>query len=223
MSARFVALSRFSRNKFIQGGLPAEKITHKPNFIIPDPGEKQAPGSLAVYVGRLSAEKGLKTLLHAWGRLPPQIRLHIFGDGPMRAELEHLASTLNLRHVTFHGHVKNDVVRTAIKSARLLIFPSENYENFPLTIIEALSCGTPIVCSRLGAMQEIVIDGVTGLHFTPGAAEDLADKVSSLWDCPQRIGDMGKAARHDYEQNYTAEKNYAQLMEIYRDAMSYAR
>jgi len=219
----FIALSRFSRNKFIQGGLPPGKIAHKPNFVHPDPGKKRESGYAAVYVGRLSAEKGLETLLRAWRLLPSQVRLQIFGDGPLRAPLERLASSLNLRNLTFHGRVTNNLAQEAIKGARLLICPSENYENFPLTIVEALSCGTPVVCSRLGAMQEIVLDGQTGLHFSPGAAEDLADKVVSVWDRPERIKEMGSAARQDYEQKYTAEKNYVQLMQIYHEAISLTR
>lgn len=213
-----IALSQFSRRKFIEGGLPAERITVKPNFVSPDPGEKTETGEGAVFVGRLSPEKGLKTLLRAWQHL--SIPLRILGDGPLRAELERMASDLNLSRVTFLGHVSRDTTQAAIKNAKVLILPSECYENFPMTIVEALSCGTPVVCSRLGAMQEIVADGSTGLHFTPGNPEDLADKVAWTWDHPARVEEMGRAARRDYEQKYTAESNYAALMSIYDQALS---
>jgi glycosyltransferase involved in cell wall biosynthesis len=89
-----------------------------------------------------------------------------------------------------------------------------------MTIVEALSCGTPVVCSRLGAMQEIVTDGGTGLHFTPGDPEDLAEKVAWVWDHPAQVKEMGRAARREYEQRYTAENNYAALMSIYHQAIS---
>jgi glycosyltransferase involved in cell wall biosynthesis len=215
-----IALTEFSRRKFTEGGLPAEKIVVKPNFISPDPGEKKEVGEGAVFVGRFWPEKGVATLLRAWRQLPTPIPLRIFGDGPLRTELERMASDLNLSNVTFAGHVSNEITQAAIKSARLLIFPSENYENFPVTIVEALSCGTPVVCSRLGAMQEIVRDRVTGLHFTPGNSGELAQQVAWAWDHPSEVKEMGRAARLDYEQKYTAESNYATLMSIYRQAIS---
>jgi glycosyltransferase involved in cell wall biosynthesis len=84
-----------------------------------------------------------------------------------------------------------------------------------MVIAEAMACGTPIVCSRLGAMQEIVADGRTGLHFTPGDAEDLAQKAGWAWTHADEVSAMGRAARCEYERNYTAEKNYASLMKIY--------
>jgi glycosyltransferase involved in cell wall biosynthesis len=217
-----IALTQFSRYKFAEGGLPAEKIVVKPNFVAPDPGAKENIGEGAVFVGRFSSEKGLATLLRAWRKLRVPIPLRILGDGPLRGDLERLASSLNLSNVTFMGHVGNDVTQAAIKNARVLVLPSENFENFPVTIVEALSCGTPVVCSRLGAMQEIVAEKVTGLLFSPGNPEDLAEKVAWVWDHPGETKDMGRAARREYEQKYTAESNYSTLMSIYQQALSIA-
>ena len=214
-----IALTQFSRRKFTEGGLPAEKVVVKPNFVAPDPGQKKEAGDSAVFVGRFWPEKGVATLLRAWRQLRVPFPLRILGDGPLRPQLERMAYDMNLSNVTFLGHVDNVTTQAAIKDARLLIFPSENYENFPVTIVEALSCGTPVVCSRLGAMQEIVTDKVTGLHFTPGDAEDLAEKVAWAWDHPGEVRDMGRAARLDYEQKYTAEQNYAALISIYQQAI----
>jgi len=216
----FVALSEFSRRKFIEGGFPDAKIKVKPNFVAPDPGARNEAGDDAVFVGRLSPEKGIKTLLRAWAQLHVPVNLRIYGDGPLRGELEQLAYDLKLSRVNFLGHVDHADTQAAIKNARFLVLPSECYENFPLTIIEALSCGTPVICSRLGAMQEIVADGCTGLHFTPGSPEDLADKVAWAWEHPRQVKDMGKAARQDYEQKYTAESNYDSLMSIYHHAIA---
>jgi len=216
----YIALSQFSRRKFTDGGLPAAKIRVKPNFVAPDPGERNGSGEGAVFVGRLSPEKGLKTLLQAWHHLPAPIPLQIFGDGPQRAELEQMASDLNLSSVTFRGHVNHDTTQTAIKNAHVLILPSECYENFPMTIVEALSCGTPVICSRLGAMQEIVTHLETGLHFTPGNPEDLAEKLAWAWDHPAKLENLGKAGRREYEQKYTAENNYSELMSIYDQAIN---
>jgi glycosyltransferase involved in cell wall biosynthesis len=219
----FIALSEFSRRKFIEGGFPDAKVRVKPNFVSPDPGERNEAGDDAVFVGRLSPEKGLKNLLRAWGQLRLPVNLRIYGDGPLRGELEQMAYDLKLSRVTFLGHVGHTDTQAAIKNARFLILPSECYENFPLTIIEALSCGTPVICSRLGAMQEIVADGSTGLHFTPGNPEDLAEKVTWAFEHPRQVKDMGKAGRHDYEQKYTAESNYDSLMSIYHHAIVASR
>lgn len=219
----YIALTQFARQKFAEGGLPAEKIRVKPNFVSPDPGERNGAGDGAIFVGRLSPEKGLKTLIRAWGQLRVRVPLRILGDGPQREELERMASDLKLAQVTFLGHLSHDVTQAAIKNARLLILPSECYENFPMTIVEALSCGTPVVCSRLGAMQEIVTDMETGLHFTPGNPEELAGKVAWAWDNPGQLKDMGRAARLEYEQKYKADDNYAALMSIYHQAISASR
>jgi glycosyltransferase involved in cell wall biosynthesis len=113
-------------------------------------------------------------------------------------------------------------VLAAINKARLLLFPSEWYENFPVTIAEAFACGVPVICSRLGAMQEIVEDGRTGLHFVPGNAADLAEKLDWAWEHAARLRVMGKEARQEYETKYTAAKNYPILMDIYQRAMRMA-
>ena len=134
----------------------------------------------------------------------------------MRAETECHHNS----NISFRGRLTRDETLAAMKRARFLIQPSDCYENFPLSIAEAFSCGTPVICSRLGAMREIVEDGRTGLHFEAGNAEDLADKVDSAWNNPDRIRAMGKEARQEYENKYTAEKNYTALMEIYQRAIT---
>jgi len=215
----YIALSEFSKRKFVRAGWPSEKIHVKPNFVAPDPGPKQEFGHGAVYVGRLSPEKGLKTLLQAWHRLRTSIPLQIIGDGPMRAELQQMVSQSNLSDVLFTGLLSSEETRSRIRSARLLVLPSECYENFPMTVVEAFSCGTPVVCSRLGAMQEIVNDHSNGLHFAPGQPEDLARTLEWAWSNPPRLQALGKAARRDYELKYTAARNYAALMAIYQQVL----
>jgi len=110
-----------------------------------------------------------------------------------------------------------------LKGAWCLIFTSEWYENFPVTIVEAFACGVPVICSRLGAMEELVADGRTGLHFTPGDPEDLARKVEWAWTHPEEMAAMGRAARTEYEAKYTADRNYQMLMEIYQKVLGKQR
>jgi glycosyltransferase involved in cell wall biosynthesis len=102
-----------------------------------------------------------------------------------------------------------------MKDAKFLVLPSQCYENFPMSIVEAFAYGVPVICSRLAAMEEIVTDGRTGLHFTPGDSEDLAAKVEWAWAHPREMQEMGRGARAEYEAKYTAQRNYEMLMEIY--------
>jgi glycosyltransferase involved in cell wall biosynthesis len=106
-----------------------------------------------------------------------------------------------------------------MKRARFLVLPSELYETFGRVAVEAFACGVPVIASRLGAMQEIVEDGRTGLHFSPGDADDLAAKVEWAWTHPNEMQAMGRAARAEYEAKYTAEQNYRMLMEIYQKVL----
>lgn len=217
--ACFVALSQFARNKFVQGGLPEEKIFVKPNFVSPDPGARTGDGDYVVFVGRLSPRKRMDTVLEAWKRLDRSIPLLIIGGGPNREELEVKAACEELTNVRFEGQLPREQTLAAINKARLLVFASEWYENFPVTLVEAFACSTPVVCSRLGAMEEIVADGQTGIHFTPGDPEDLARKVNWAWTHPSETRIMGQTARKEYETKYTVGKNYPVLMEIYKRAL----
>lgn len=215
----FIALSEFSRRKFVEGGIPTEKITVKPNFVSADPGCRARSGEYALFVGRLSPAKRVLTLLAAWQRLQVRIPLRIAGSGPEREFLEAHAKQMELSDVRFLGLLPRDEVIAALKGARFLVFTSEWYETFGMAIIEAFACGVPVIASRMGAMQEIVADGRTGLHYTPGNADDLAAKVEWAWAHAEEMVAMGRAARAEYEAKYTAERNYGLLMQIYQRAI----
>lgn len=208
----FIALTEFARQKFITGGLPADRIVIKPNFVDPDPGRGAGNGDYCVFVGRLAAQKGVPTLLSAWERLPKNVKLSVVGNGPLSGNVENATRSTN---VTYLGRLPRNQTLEVIKQARFLIFPSEWYEGFPLTITEAFACGIPVICSRLGAMQEIVEDRRTGLHFASGDATDLGEKAEWAWNHPAEMQAMGRAARSEYETKYTAKRNYEMLFEIY--------
>lgn len=214
----YIALTDFARQQFIRGGFPAEKIHVKPNFAAPDPKQGTQSGGYAIYVGRLSPEKGLPILLQAWHRLRNKIPLHIVGDGPLRPELTEYAERNGLSSVRFTGRLDRAETQQAIKDARFLILPSVCYENFPMTIVEAFAGGTPVICSRLGAMREIVTHQHTGLHFDPTSSEQLSDMVAWAWEHAPRMQAMGTAARREFELKYTAERNHSLLMDIYQRA-----
>jgi glycosyltransferase involved in cell wall biosynthesis len=216
----YIALSQFSRSKILQAGLPAESVFVKPNFVHPDPGISTGSREYAVFIGRLSPEKRVGTILKAWTQLAKPIELRIIGEGPDAVALQQEATRRGLTNVHFHGYLPRDQALTILRGAHFLIFPSELYENFPMTIAEAFACGVPVICSKLGAMQEIVEDYRTGLHFTPGDADDLAAKVEWAWNHPERMRKMGDEAREEYKSKYTAEKNYTLLKEIYQHALA---
>lgn len=216
----YVALTEFARKKMIQGGLPADKIRVKPNFVLPDPGPREGNGEYALFVGRLVDLKGVGTLIRAWSQLPVSIPLVIAGDGPFRSEMEKLIADLKVSNIDYRGRLSRHQTLAAMKGARFLMFPSEWYEGFPVTIAESFACGVPVLCSRLGGMQEIVEEGRTGLHFTPGDPADLAEKVRWAWSRPEETSAMGFAARAEFEAKYSAERNFGMLMDIYGSVIS---
>src|ERR1700678_1719323 len=220
---RYIALSEFSSAKFVEAGLPPEKIVVKPNFVLPDPGVGDRKRDYAVFVGRLSEEKGLRTLLQAWGRVNSKYALRVIGDRPFFNDLQWEISRSGFWNVHLDGFLPREELLNVLQGAKLLILPSNCYENFPVTIAEAYACGTPVIASRLGAMQEIVHDGRTGLHFVPGDADDLAKKVEWAWAHSGEMLEMGRHARAEYEAKYTAERNYGMLTNVYRQAMQEAR
>ena len=220
----YIALCEFARNKVIESGISPSKVVVKPNFVFPDPCLRtDSGGDYALFVGRLSPEKRVSTLLTAWSRLRHRIPLRVIGGGPELADLQMDALKNELDTVTFLGYLPREQTIQAIKGARFLVFSSEWYETFCLTIAESFACGVPVLCSRLGAMQEIVQDGQTGLHFTPGDPDDLARKIEWAWAHPESMRLMGKQARQEYEIKYTAERNYPLLMDIYRRVIAEAQ
>jgi glycosyltransferase involved in cell wall biosynthesis len=214
----YIALTESSRRKFVEGGLPAGKIVVKCNFAHPDPGPAAGAGGYAVYVGRLSAEKGLQTLLKAWRHLEGTPPLKIVGDGPLAATVQEAASQNT--GIQWMRGVSHETVYELVGDAAFLVLPSQCYENFPRVVIEAFAKGTPVIVSRLGAMAEIVEDGRTGLHFDPGDPEDLAGKVRSILADPLKLKRMRQAARDTFDEHFTADTNHKILMAIYERAIN---
>jgi len=215
----YICLTEFSRAKFIESGLPAEKIAVKPNYI-PDPGIGDRTGKYAVYVGRLSPEKGIDILLDAWKHLP-NIPLKIVGEGPLLNFVNQIVQE-NKANVTLLGRLPNEQVMDVVKKSAFLVFPSIWYETFGRTIVEAFACGKPVIASRHGTSVELIQDGLTGLFFEPGNCSDLIEKASKLWDSPDLIALMSKHARGTYEETFTRERNYRQLMDIYERALAHS-
>jgi glycosyltransferase involved in cell wall biosynthesis len=217
----YIAPTDFARRTFIRGGLPPEKIVVKPHFVDPDPGLGGGDGGYALFVGRLSPEKGIATLLAAWDRLVERIPLKIVGDGPLASQI---AMTIRRRAtVEWLGQQPFDRVRALMKDARVLIFPSLIYETFGMVIAEAYAVGLPVIASNVGSGASLVAPGRTGLLFRRGDPADLVAKVTWLWAHPGERAAMSRAARREFEHKYTAGQNYRGLMDVYALAASRAR
>lgn len=209
----YIALTKFSREKFIQGGLPPEKVVVKPNFVHPDPGYRKGRGKYAIFVGRLSPEKGIDTLLTAWKKLNGEVPLKIVGDGPLAAQVADAVK--QIPRIEWLGRRPLEEVYTLMGEAMFLVFPSKWYEGLPNTIIESFAVGTPVVASDLGAMSDLVIPNRTGLHFHTNDSEDLATKVAWAIAHKEDMLRMRQEVRAEFETSYTAERSYRQLIEIY--------
>ena len=214
---RFVVCTDFYRRKFVEAGLPAEKVVVKPHFV-EDHGVQSAAGTYALFVGRLAPEKGVHTLLKAWRGLEG-IPLKVRGEGPLEDDVQRLVEESRGAVQLLPRLTKSELV-ALMHGSRFLVWPSEGYyETFGRVAAEAFSCGVPVVASRIGVAEEIVEDGRTGLHFTPGDPQDLADKVEWAWTHPDAMEEMGGAARREYEAKYTAERSYQALINIYEMAI----
>jgi glycosyltransferase involved in cell wall biosynthesis len=216
----FIAPTEFARVKFIDGGLPPERLIVKPNFVDPDPGVGSGEGGYAVFVGRLSHEKGLETLLAAWDALGGT-PLKIIGDGPLVDQVR-IAIERNPA-IEWLGRQPLEQVYDVIGRAAVLIFPSRCYETFGRVAVEAYAKGVPVIASRHGAMADVVRDGATGRLFTPGDPKALADAVREVLADPGERRAMGVRARGEYEAKYTGEANHRALMAIYDRAMNVAK
>jgi glycosyltransferase involved in cell wall biosynthesis len=210
----YIALSEFARATLVRGGLPAQKIWVKPNFVRRDPGVGSHGGGHALFVGRLSAEKGVETLLSAWDRLGGRIPLVIAGDGPLAGAVAEAARRSG-GSVRWVGQQSGEAILGLMKDAGALVLPSLVYENFPMVIAEAFSTGLPVIASDTGSVASLIDHGVTGLHFRTGDPADLAATVQRAWSMPELLAEMGRRARAAYEDNFTAERNYRMLMQIY--------
>ena len=214
---RYIALTRFARDKSIEAGLPANRISVKPNFLETDPGTGTGRGGFALFVGRLSTEKGVDTLLRSWEMLRAPLMLKVAGEGPLMEQVR-AASTSDPRIMAL-GWQSPSQVRELMGEATCLIVPSLWYEGLPRTIVEAYARGTPVIASRLGSLAELVSDGVTGRLIEPGNAADLTATVEEIGSGGDQTATMREAARRTYLDQFTADRNLDLMMNIYRQAI----
>ena len=210
---RYIALNDFCRNKLIEGGLPAERIVIKPNFVdLAAPTDTVRAGFL--FVGRLSPEKGLGVLLSAWEQSDHCAPLRIAGSGPQDQLVRDCAGVEQL------GALPSTAIRTHMETAAALILPSICYESFPRTLVEAFAARLPVIAGRIGPLADLIDDGVTGLLYESADSHALAQCMRWAAQHPVELAAMGRNARLVYEQKFTAEINYRQLIAIYDEALA---
>jgi glycosyltransferase involved in cell wall biosynthesis len=211
---KYIVPTQFVRHKLVEGGLPAEEIIVKPNFVYPDPGIGGGKGGYALFAGRLAVEKGIESLLEAWRSLEGVISLKIVGDGPLRERVVQAAQ--GSRNIQWLGQLPKEEVMVLMREAYCLIFPSSWYEAFPLVIVEAYAAGLPVIAANVGSMAELIWPGRTGLHFEPGNATDLTAQMLWLLSHPQEYREIRQQVRLEFERKYSAQRNYELLMDIYK-------
>ena len=216
----YIAPTEFVRRTLARGGLPAERIVVKPHFTQGNMPPGGGRGGYALFVGRLSAEKGIDTLIEAWRRLAGGFPLKIVGDGPMARRVREAAA--RDRAIEWLGRQPRAGVRALMGDAAFLVAPSKCYETFGLVVIEAYAAGTPVLAPGGGAIAELVQEWRTGWHFKPGDAADLAEKLRHLVANPAAPAAMRPAARREFARKYAEEPNYAALMAIYARAAGYS-
>lgn len=218
---RYIALTPFGRDKFIQGGLPAAKIVVRPNSVCPDPGPGPGRGGFAVFVARLDEQKGVRTLLRAWRRVGSTLPLKIIGDGPLAPLVDEVVKTD--ANVTWLGTLSwSDTIRV-IGEADLLVFCAESYEGQPRVIVEALARGTPVIAPRLGAMAGMIDEGVAGRLFSAADPESLADAIQAVIAEQTTLALMRRAARQVFEERYAPATAATSLVKIYEAAIGARR
>ena len=212
---KFITLTEFTKQKFIEANVPADKLIIKPNFLskkiieIQNIDNKQN----AIFASRISKEKGILTLLKAWKNIP--IKIKIFGDGPLFKKLKK-----NNHNVEFYGNCSIDRISEEIKNSKFLIFPSEWYEPMGMTILEAFRAGTLVLASNIGSIPSIIKDGYNGILFNPGDAIDIQNKIKWILNNSKKCNEIVANAFNDFNQKYSDEINYKSLIKIYEDTIN---
>lgn len=201
--------SRFFATKLAEWGWPAERLRHVPNFVRANQYQPRfEPGDYALYFGRLSAEKGLGTLIDAAAQAG--VSLRIAGTGPLERQFKRQAA--DVPNVRFEGYVAGEALHELVRAARVVVLPSEWYENAPMSVLESYALGKPVLGARIGGIPELIVEGQTGLLFPSGDRDQLAERLRQLWQMSeQTLAELGRAARERVCRQFT-EQHYVESM-----------
>ena len=215
----FICPSNFLLSKCLEAGVDENKLVYLPNFIpIKEFEPSYAGKDYILFVGRLSQEKGILTLLKAMKGL--DIKLKVVGDGPMRPICEQYVRDQGISNVSFEGYKSGKELENLYRNALFTVFPSEWYENAPMSVLESFAYGKPVIGSNIGGVPEMIKDGKTGILFTSGNSNELREKISDLLKHPSLIKLMGQRARKLVEAKFNPDVHYTNLIRIYEKAIS---
>ena len=204
----YIALTNAARNEFVSAGLPASRIVVKPNFVPENRDLKPRPRANVLYVGRLSPEKGIATLA-AVARAMPSLQFTVAGSGPSASSLS------DIPNVTILGQLSPGAVLEQMRAAKCLVMPSHWPEGMPMTLLEAFSCGLPVVASDIGSLSELVEPGLTGLLFPVGDSSACSKQISTLLGNSALWEQISAEARARAFQIYGPASNLRMLEAIY--------
>jgi glycosyltransferase involved in cell wall biosynthesis len=216
----YIAPSCFLKDKLIECRWPAQQIRHIPNFLNISKFDPQfIPGNYFLYLGRLSEEKGIDTLIQAFiGLNQEKIGLTIAGEGPMRGDLERLSH--GNPAIKFTGYLSGEQLRKITQNALSIIIPSICYENAPISLLEAMAYGKPVIGARIGGIPEMIKDRVNGFLFEAGNCDALKIVMEHCANLPAaRIEEIGRAAHNKVKNENSMDTHYGNLMEVYQEAL----
>ena len=213
----FICLTEFNRNKLLALGdiVDAKKIFIKPNFTFAEgiePSNVPEQEEYYLFAGRVEALKGVDIAIKAFEQIPDR-KLYIAGTGPMMDEMQAYVNEHNIQNVKFLGYLQKEDMTEKFYHAKAVIMTSQCYEAFAMTIAEAYSYGVPVIAGRVGNMEGMVQEGVTGVKFTYNSSSDLAEKVKEFEQLDRVT--LKENAREFYQERLRPEDNYQKLMEIY--------
>lgn len=214
--SKFITFTEFTKQEFSRHVIPENKLVIKPNFLNIKPSNIKPfiEKKNAIYASRISKEKGILTLVETFKNV--DIKIDILGDGPL---LEKLKKNNKNNNIKFHGSLSRNETSKFINRSKFIIIPSECYEGFPMTILEAFREGTLVLASNIGSIQSIVKNKHNGVLFEHGNKLDLINKVKWIVNNPKLCDQIALNANNEFNKKYSSEVNYKQLIKIYEDAI----
>lgn len=212
---KYFTFSDFSRQIFVESKLniPREKFIIKPNFIHEQENLEREPANYYVYIGRLSEEKGILPLLKAFSLTSHTLK--IFGSGPQEEEVKEYAE--KYPNIKYFGFQEKDILKSEIQNANALIVPSVCYEGMPMNIIESFAIGTPVLCSNIGILSQMIVPLQTGLHFDPYSTESIVYTLEKWHNIDNSTKEtISENCKIEFQNKYTEAKSIAILEDVYQ-------
>lgn len=215
-----ISPSEFNKNQLVNGRLKYNKIVTLHNFVNESERNEYVLGDYAFYLGRLSKEKGILNLIEAIGDIP-DAKLLIAGDGPERERIEAYINEHKLDgRITLLGYQNQDSIHKYITNSRFVVIPSICNENCPYSVLEAIEIGKPIVASRIGGIPELIADGENGYLYKADDISELKEKLTLMLDNDDKVNRFAQKSRGLYENHYSPDSYYNELIKIYNTVMS---